>query len=289
MRGERGFVLLLSLWATAALGGLAVVQATRVSLELKWAGRLQEKHQAWHLAWAGIQAAGQTLALDSEKQWDAPKEAWGRPTKKPIPFEGGSFQVSVFDEQAQLDLNAATREQLLRLPGFGPACADQLLANREKNKMVSHLAQLQALSGFDPNRLAELSPLVTVHGKKPVNLNAASKEVLVVLGLSADLSSRVVQFQRGPDGIAGTSDDNVFTDKTKVIPDLEAVFGPLLPEDQTALSGLVGSEQIGVSSSSFRVEVEGISRAHGVSKKVIAVVERGSPGNPPVIKGWRES
>lgn len=283
---------MLSLWATAALAAMGIAQATRLSLELKWAGRLQEREQAWYLCWTGLEVASQLLARDPpDVPYDAPSEAWGQTPAAEIPFNGGTFRYRIVDEQARIPLNSVPAEilPLLRLPGFTVAAVDGLLARRQLNKNPAHAGELAALEGFEAGALGALEPLVTFHPTGAVNLNTAPAPVLSVLGLSPSLSDGIAAYRNGPDGTPGTPDDRVFTDVELIVPDLEGAMGPFTPEDQAAIGGLISSQMLGVRSSFFRVALEGWSSAHRVHRSAVAIVQRGGQGDAPNVRGWNES
>ena len=61
-----------------------------------------------------------------------------------------------------LEINQATRTELLRVPGIGPKGVDSLLAARQQQK-ISEVTQLQKL-GINPARAA---PFVLLNGKHP--------------------------------------------------------------------------------------------------------------------------
>lgn len=292
--GGRGSVLLLTLWAVAALTMAVIALATRLSLQLKWTGRLQESRQAWYLAWTALNAAAQELSADPEPAWDAPKESWGQVPSKPIAFQQGRFTYRIQDQQARIPLNAVTptpawQEILAGLPGLNAQAAQALIVRLQEGRPVRHLSELLFLPGFQKEGLDLLLPLVNLHGTGSVNLNAAPLEVLKQLGLSAQISGQIVELRTGPDGKWGTADDGTFPDPEQILPILDGRYGPLLPEDVLRLQALISGQVIGVRSFLFEVEVEGWTQAHDLHKRVLAVVERGAPGAKPLIRGWHES
>ncbi len=61
-----------------------------------------------------------------------------------------------------LDLNAATVEQLERLPGVGPRTAQEIVKFREKSGPFRRVEDLLAIRGITKRRLERLRPYVTV-------------------------------------------------------------------------------------------------------------------------------
>ncbi len=287
----KGSILILSMWVTAAVGMVLMAQATRVALEMKWIGRLQEKREAWYLAWAGLEAASRRLASDEEAEWDAPAEGWGRPLAEPIPLQDGMFHYEIADESGRIPINAAPADLLARLPGFTPQAAREVVARRGVGEVngIAHLGEMTAIQGFQKELLPKLETVATSHGSGPVNLNTCSAQVLIVLGLSPRLADEIAAYQAGPDGERGTADDGVFRDVEEIQPVLENNLGLLLPEDQLVLGGLIQAKQIGVRSSFFRIRVRGTSGRHGVDQQATVILERGRPGSLPVVRGWHEA
>lgn len=289
MNRNRGSVLLLTLWAVAVLSAAAVAQGTRVSLQLKWVGRLAESRQCGYLAWTAAEIAGQELALDEELAWDARKEPWGKVSADPTPFPSGWLRYRIRDEQARIPLNNAPLDLLIRLPGFSPQSAEDLVARRAAGKPVAHPGELLSLTGFQKEELPALAEWVTVYGSGPVNLNTAPAQVLGFLGLSASLAERIAAFTRGPDGEPGTQDDGLFPDLEQIVPVLEGQLGPLTPEDQITVGNLISTQLLGVRSSFFQVEAEGWVHPNGIHARMLAVMERVDPQSPPVLRGWHET
>ena len=61
-----------------------------------------------------------------------------------------------------LDLNAATVEQLQKLPGIGPTTAKAIVRFREKSGPFRRVEDLLAIRGITKKKLEKIRPLVTV-------------------------------------------------------------------------------------------------------------------------------
>jgi competence protein ComEA len=60
-----------------------------------------------------------------------------------------------------LDLNAATAEQLARLPGVGPWLARRIVEERQRRGRFESAEGLRSVLGVGPRKLAALRDLVT--------------------------------------------------------------------------------------------------------------------------------
>lgn len=65
--------------------------------------------------------------------------------------------------QGQVNINAATADQLQRLPGIGPAMAARVLAYRQQAGGFQKIEELQEISGIGPKKYAKLAPLVKLN------------------------------------------------------------------------------------------------------------------------------
>jgi competence protein ComEA len=80
----------------------------------------------------------------------------------PIPVrEPGGIRI---EGPRRLDVDVATREELLDLPGVGPAIAERILAERILFGPFGCLAALQVVRGIGPATLRKLDTLVTFSG-----------------------------------------------------------------------------------------------------------------------------
>lgn len=280
---KRGSVLILSLWVTATLSTLGIHQALRISLESKWMGRVQEKRQAWYLAWTGLEVARRRLAQD-DPSYDSLSDAWHKIPSAPVSFGPGTFRYQIVDEQARIPLNflhlfPQSNDLLVKL-GCPPHVAAQILSRLTHNppKPIRHLGELVSFSGMTPEFVTHLQATVTLTGEWPVNMNTASQEVLELFGLSPAGAASIANYRR----------DNIFTEEGKIIGDLENAQIILPNEDKIVLGQLISSNFLGVRSHCFGVDLEGRTRLHGIRQKIHVVVDRETTGASSVIRGWYE-
>jgi competence protein ComEA len=60
-----------------------------------------------------------------------------------------------------LNINEATREELERLPGIGPALAARIVEHRERHGRFRRAEHLMLVRGISERRFRQLSPHVT--------------------------------------------------------------------------------------------------------------------------------
>lgn len=63
-----------------------------------------------------------------------------------------------------IDLNTATREQLISLPGIGEKTADKILAYREANGGFQEVFELMEVNGIGEKKMEALLPYIIVGG-----------------------------------------------------------------------------------------------------------------------------
>ncbi len=62
----------------------------------------------------------------------------------------------------RINLNTATLEELIKLPGVGPVMAQRIVQAREANGKFTRVEELAHVKGIGKKRLAELKKVVTV-------------------------------------------------------------------------------------------------------------------------------
>jgi competence protein ComEA len=61
----------------------------------------------------------------------------------------------------KLNINTATKEQLLDLPGVGEITAERILAYRAETGKFSNVDELRAIKGMSKKKVETLRPLIT--------------------------------------------------------------------------------------------------------------------------------
>ncbi len=217
---QRGFALVIVLWAGVLLSVIAASFAFSMRVETRLAGNLVERARAEAIADAGIRRGIVALLADaSGPRWIADGRLYE------LPFGDGSMQIRLLSENGKIDLNGAP-EALIRgllrsLAGSGEISdagraeriAGAILDWRDPDKRVRpdgaedrqykasgrpfgsrdgaflSVAELNQVLPVDRQAYARLAPLMTVYSWAPqVDPMTASRQVLLAVpGLDAGL------------------------------------------------------------------------------------------------------
>lgn len=71
-------------------------------------------------------------------------------------------QLAQNERSTPVDLNAATYNDLLQLPGIGPVMAKRIIAFREANGAFRRLQDLRQVKGIGAKTYEKLAPLLTI-------------------------------------------------------------------------------------------------------------------------------
>lgn len=74
---------------------------------------------------------------------------------------------------------------------------------------------------------------ITVYGSGKVNVNTASKPVLMALGMNEETAGKLISYRLGEDGILGTPDDNIFYAADEVTARLARSYDLSDPESES--------------------------------------------------------
>jgi len=138
--GKKGFVLVAILWLKVLLIAMVAISARNSRLDMKVrAVRTEELRCKW-AGRAGLEKAVGILNEDTRES-DSLLDLWSDNDEdfNDIPLEECRFTVRVIDESSKLNINIATKAQLLELPDMLEEIADAIIDWRDKNDDMSGL------------------------------------------------------------------------------------------------------------------------------------------------------
>ena len=151
---------------------------------------------------------------------------------------------------------------------------------KEKNSRFESLEEVLLVKGMDAGSFNRVKDYITIYGDGKVNINTASKPVLLALGLDEDLVNKILSYRYGEDGVLDTADDNVFDTTSNIVPKLGQVVS-LSDSEVTQLSGALG--ELVCNSGYFTVDSAARLHDHKNVVRTVAVIDRDGK-----ILSWRE-
>ncbi len=144
-----------------------------------------------------------------------------------------------------------------------------------KDSKYELLDEMLLVSGMNKEIYDAIKPYVTVYGMGHINLNTASKPVLLSLGLSADLCDKIVRYRSGPDGRDGTGDDQYFQNLPTLIDELDKSGGtPTDLTQRSILDGLSTAGDVALYSSVFSARIVAHLEKNNASVELDTVMDR---------------
>jgi type II secretory pathway component PulK len=157
-------------------------------------------------------------------------------------------------------------------------------AYEAKNEDFQSLEELLYVKGVTSKVYAHLLPYVTLRSSGNVNINTASRNVLQALGLDTAILDKYLAYRKGPDGVTGTTDDQV----VKLLTSLPETLNNQLILDDTQtkqLSDFIGAQKLDVKSKYFTVH----SFARMMNQEDPALVLSCIINRSGEIQSWRET
>lgn len=303
MSDRHGFALVAVMLVLGLLGVIVAEFALSMRLEAAMVRSYKETMLARNLAEAGVEQAirevlshGQIQGLDEDGQLAFYRMAPGQTVPARVPrlermrvaLGPGEFSYRITDEEARLNLNASQPERIDRLLAAlgldkkqrdvvsdslqdwkdpndehrlnGAESEDTYLKRpvpyRARNGSLQDPAELLQINGVTPELYIGtpdrpgLAGLVTVHGRGTVNINTAPALVLTALGLSSAEVTDIVQARTG--------------------------------SPHASVPARFAGRGLGVSSSTFRIEAEGLV-AGAAKVRLYAIVHRGREAPPSAL------
>jgi type II secretory pathway component PulK len=137
MNGRRiaandGVALIFALFAVIILTALVVTFATLARTDVLLAGNRSTTLQAFYAAQSSLNYCRTVLAADDPAQ-DSTGEEWAQVQDSPpeLDIPGFSVSATIEDESGRLNINTATKDMLMSLPGMTEEAADSILDWRD--------------------------------------------------------------------------------------------------------------------------------------------------------------
>lgn len=145
------------------------------------------------------------------------------------------------------------------------------------------LEEVLLVRGMTEDIFERMRDYLTIYGDGKININTASKEILLALGLNEDVVDKILSFRCGEDEIEATADDNVFCTSADIVPKLSQ-FCHMSESEIAQISGVVSDKNLVTNSNSFTIK--SIARLNNKKDKtqVLCVVDRSGK-----ILYWQES
>jgi len=287
-RAQSGIALLIVLWMLALLSVIAGSLVFSSRTEVRMAGNTAALAQAEALADAGVSMAIHELArpqTDPERwKGDGLTHLWA--------FQGAGLRVTILDESAKIDLNAAPVVLLKGLLGVlgvaepdadaladavldwrdaddlrslhGAEKADYAAAGRDygpANAPFETIEELRQVLGMSDDLFRKLEPLVTVYSRQSgINAAVAPREALLAL----------------PGAIPEQVDS--FLEQRQILIE-QGLPAPVFPGGQGLLAGATGSV--------FSIQVEAVSSDQVRFFREAVVRMTGDIKAPVTTLAWR--
>ncbi len=277
---QKGVAMISALGILIILGLLAGVFSAHMRLQSAYSAKDLQAFKAHYIAVAGVQDAIARIEADPAHS-DAYTDAWWTgESPEMTPLGEGGYTLTIADESALINVATASAQTLSALLG-GDKEATAAVVEFRASKLPFVVEDLVA-ANLPADALSRVTALGTTIGGGRININTAGAAVIAALpGMDAEAAQNLVDYRKGPDGIAGTGDDRVFTEPKDIqkIPGLTPVLtAPTIP-------------LIKVKSAVFRVESVGsvYRKDQLVANEKITAVLRRDKNNDVTIISWESS
>lgn len=152
-----------------------------------------------------------------------------------------------------------------------------------KDAAFEVLDELLLVKGVDESIFQKIRNYITSYGNGLVNINTATKPVLMAVGFSENIADTIIAFRNGKDDLPGTADDNFF----ETIDDLPAKLNAtdsLSQAEQAVVNNINSAGLVTTKSANFTVKsLATLSRSKFVYEVICVVNRQGK------ILYWNES
>lgn len=134
------------------------------------------------------------------------------------------------------------------------------------------LDELLLVKGMSNEIFEKLKDYVTIYGSGKVNINTASKVVLMALGFSEDIADEILSFRYGDSETADPSRGGVFESSSDIVPKISQLYH-LSPQELTQVSA-IAEQMLATASDNFMVK-SAARMPHGKNSiEITCVIDR---------------
>ncbi len=283
LREESGYALLITLLVTVLLTVLVFEFFYEARVYMLQSEANIARIRAHYLARSGVYIRKKMLEDDlKDSNYDGFDEDWAVRLEA-LPLPAGTITLDVVDEESKFNINllvrnnggidekaAARFRRLLEELRLDSGIADRIIwfmqDREDTNYDIGDISELREVDGLEREEIDTLKDFITTDSSGMVNINTASKEV--ILSLSQDISSSLA------DSILSYRADTPFENKT----DLKKIQGM----SDNILNTFF--DAIDVKSSFF--DVTSKATVDGMVRNIDALIKRS--GESAEIEKWRE-
>jgi len=136
------------------------------------------------------------------------------------------------------------------------------------------LEEVLLVKGMDEDIFERLKNFITIYGDGKINVNTASRPVLLTLGLNGTIVDYIMRFRYGEDGVIGTADDRAFDLPSNITPMISQSYS-LSPQEIAQLS-VVAERYLATVSNNFMVRsVAAMDKEKGTAGIICVVDKKG--------------
>jgi competence protein ComEA len=114
------------------------------------------------LAGAGIRLYQATFPSAPQFDYRASDSTFDALSTIPEDSLTGTVKEGIINVSGKLNINTATKQQLLDLPGVGEVTANRILTYRAETGKFSNVDELRAIKGMSKKKIENLKPLITI-------------------------------------------------------------------------------------------------------------------------------
>ncbi|MCX5695395.1 MAG: helix-hairpin-helix domain-containing protein [Candidatus Omnitrophica bacterium] len=250
---KNGSIIMICLWIMVILGILGMGLTGLVFQEIRFSSAISRLNLSLPMAKAALRVVFYERAADTTPDYDTLQEL---ATEKSVSICGSNpykyyfvdkqtvqDSEEIIDESALININLASLDVLKRLPGVDEDMADKI-ANAGF-RPYSSINEVLLVEGVTVEKFRLFKDMVTVYGKGKVNINTASKAVLVCLGLDEELADIILRYRKvhriepkkDKDGNPiGPQDECGFSSLSSLVTDLREFSSLGLRQEQDLLS-----------------------------------------------------